>query len=294
MILILGMLGVGSRIMRWLPLPIIMGMFGGSIMGYVTRLVVATVEDTAIAGTTVVGYLLGRWLNNSRVPPVGFAVASGGIAVVAMQRVGSGVVTWELPSFAVAEMAFSAPAIVAVSLPMVVLAMGLGNVQGLGFLLGQGYKVPLNVVSVTLGINSIINSLFGGHPATVARTGVAILASRDAGPLAGRYWASLIAATLTLALAFGAAPVASLLGVLPQSYIFALAGLAILSSFQDALERAFGGVLKFGALVAFVTAATPFAFVGITSAFWAVVAGLLASSIAEREALLKVWKEKSD
>ena len=169
MILILGMLGVGSRIMRWLPLPIIMGMFGGSIMGYVTRLVVATVEDTAIAGTTVVGYLLGRWLNNSPVPPVGFAVASGGIAVVAMQRVGSGVVTWELPSFAVAEMAFSAPAIVAVSLPMVVLAMGLGNVQGLGFLLGQGYKVPLNVVSVTLGINSIINSLFGGHPATVAR-----------------------------------------------------------------------------------------------------------------------------
>ena len=129
---------------------------------------------------------------------------------------------------------------------------------------------------------------------TLSRTGVAILASRDAGPLAGRYWASLIAATLTLALAFGAAPVASLLGVLPQSYIFALAGLAILSSFQDALERAFGGVLKFGALVAFVTAATPFAFVGITSAFWAVVAGLLASSIAEREALLKVWKEKSD
>ena len=57
----------------------------------------------------------------------------------------------------------------------------------------------------------------------------------------GRYWASLIAAILTLALAFGAAPIASLLGVLPQSYIFALAGLAILSSFQDALERAFEG-----------------------------------------------------
>ena len=91
-------------------------------------------------------------------------------------------------------------------------------------------------------------------------------------------------------MAFAAVPVSLLLGILPQSFIFALAGLAILSSFQDALERAFGGDLRFGALVAFATAATPFAFAGITSAFWAVVAGLLASLIAERDALLQFWR----
>jgi benzoate membrane transport protein len=32
LILILGLLGVGGRIMTWLPLPIIMGMFAGSIL----------------------------------------------------------------------------------------------------------------------------------------------------------------------------------------------------------------------------------------------------------------------
>ncbi len=39
----LALLGIGGQIMKWLPLPIIMGMFAGSILGYVTRVVSATV-----------------------------------------------------------------------------------------------------------------------------------------------------------------------------------------------------------------------------------------------------------
>src|SRR5215213_1912852 len=35
-IVALGLLGVGARLMRWLPLPIVMGMFAGSSLGSVT------------------------------------------------------------------------------------------------------------------------------------------------------------------------------------------------------------------------------------------------------------------
>jgi benzoate membrane transport protein len=287
LIVVLGSLGVGARIMKWLPLPIVMGMFAGSILGYVTRLVSATVEDIIVAGSAVAAYLIGRLIANPRVPPVGLAVIAGGIAVYAAERFTPASIAWSWPVVAVPEVSFSLPAVLAVSLPMLVLAMGLGNVQGLGFLLAQGYRVPVNGTTVALGVNSIINALFGGHPAIVARTGVAILASPEAGPLAGRYWANLIAATLTLVLAFAATPVASLLGILPKSYVFVLAGLAIISSFQDAVTKAFTEHLRFGAVVAFAVAATPFAFVGITSAFWAVVAGLVASLLVERGQILQ-------
>jgi benzoate membrane transport protein len=188
-------------------------------------------------------------------------------------------------------MDFSISAVIAVSLPMVVMAMGLGNIQGLGFLMAQGYRVPVNTVSTVVGVNSVVNALFGGHAATVARTGAAILASPDAGPVSGRYWASVIAAALTIVLACASTPVASLLNVLPKNYVLALAGVAIISSLQDALEKSFGGKLRFGALVGFVVAATPFAIFGITSAFWAIIAGVLASAIAERQQLLDFWKE---
>ncbi len=289
LLLILGLLGVGGRIMRWLPLPIIMGMFGGSILVYVTRAVAATVEDVVVAGTAGGCYLLGRFLGHPRVPPVGLAVVGGGIAVALVGTASAGAVEWNLPALVYPGVSFSVSAVIAVSLPMVVLAMGLGNVQGLGFLLAQGYKVPVNGISTVVGINSIVNALLGGHPATVARTGVAILASPDAGPESGRYWATVIAASLTIIIALAATPVASLLNILPKTYVFALAGLAIISSLQDSLEKSFSGELRFGALIAFVVAATPFAFVGITSAFWAIVAGMLVSLLVERKQLLDFW-----
>jgi len=291
LLLALGLAGIGERIMKWLPVPIIMGMFGGSILSYVLRMVAATVQDVAVAGTAVACYLAGRFIANPRVPPVGLAVVGGGLAVWLVGTAGVQPITWTLPELAVPPMTFSFSAAIAVSLPMVVLAIGLGSVQGLGFLLGQGYKVPVNAVSNVVGVTSIVNALCGGHPATVARTGVAILASPDSGPPSGRYWAAVISAALTMALALAATPVASSLNVLPKSYIYALAGLAILASLQDAFEKAFSGGLRFGALVGFIVAATPFAVLSISSAFWAIIAGLAASWLAERKQLLEFWRQ---
>jgi benzoate membrane transport protein len=72
--------------------------------------------------------------------------------------------------------------------------------------------------------------------------------------------------------------------------VFALAGLAVLSALQDAFEKAFGTNLRFSALVAFGVAATPFAILGITSAFWAIVAGLAVALLVERADLLAHWR----
>ena len=293
-ILLLGLFGIGARIMDWLPLPIIMGMFGGSILVYVTRMVTASVEDVLVAGITLASYLVGRFIADPRLPPMGLAVIVGGIAVFLFGDTSPEVVSWSLPDLAVPGMNFSLHAFVAVSLPLIVLAMGLGNVQGLGFLISQGYRVPVTPVTVTIGLNSIVNSLLGGHPATVARTGAAILAGPDAGPMGGRYWANLIAATLTLSIALGAGTLTSLLAVLPMTFVTTLAGLAILSSLQSALETAFGGKLRFGALAAFAVAATPFSVFGITSAFWAIVVGIAAAFMAERHELLAYWRDKKE
>ena len=293
-ILLLGAFGIGARIMAWLPLPIVMGMFGGSILVYVTRMVAASVADVLVAGITLASYLVGRLIASPRVPPMGLAVIVGGLAVFVFGDTTTEVVSWSLPDLAFPGMSFSLPAFVAVSLPMIVLAMGLGNVQGLGFLLSQGYRVPITAVTITVGLNSMVNTALGGHPATVARTGAAILAGPDAGPMEGRYWANVIAATLTISIALGAGTLTSLLAVLPRTFVVTLAGLAILSSLQSALETAFGGKLRFGALAALAVAATPFSVFGITSAFWAVLAGIAASLMAERHELLAYWRgEKS-
>ncbi len=290
LILVLALIGVSGRIMRWLPLPIVMGMFTGSMLGYLTRLVTATADDLLVAGLTVVGFLVGRAVGSTRLPPVGLAVVFGGAAAVLAGRMTPTPIVWAGPSVGIPAIEFSGPAALAISLPMVILAMGMGNVQGLGFLAGQGYRVAVNRISVVVGVNSIINALFGGHAAIVARTGVAILASPDAGPLHLRYWAGIIAAAITIVIAFAATPIASLIAILPKAYVFALAGLAIFSSMEDAFQRAFEGKLRSGALVAFAVAATPFGIAGITSAFWAVIAGMVVAFVVGRKELLNHWR----
>jgi benzoate membrane transport protein len=271
---------------------IVMAMFAGSIFTYATRLVAVTVDDLAIVGATIAGYLVARFINSGKVPPVGLPVVVGAIAVAVDGGSSASEFVWNAPTVAMPAMDFEVSAIVAISLPMVVLALGLGNVQGLGFLVGQGYKVPIDRISVTVGALSVVNVLFGGHASQVARTGVAILGSPDAGPIGARYWGNMIAASLTLLIAFAAGLVVVLLELLPSSYIFALAGLAIYSSLQGAFEQAFSTTLRFGALTAFAVAATPFAVFGITSAFWAVIIGVGASLIAERDQLKKYWEDK--
>jgi benzoate membrane transport protein len=289
-VILLALVGFGRRLLIWLPMPLAMAMLGGSILGDVMNVVSTSVADGAIAGITVIGYVVGRALRNPRVPPIGLALLAGAVAVAFMHTANPEPVDWVLPSLAVPTMHFSFNSFLAISLPLIVLSIGLGNVQGLGYLAEQGYRVPADRVTLVLGLNSVVNAIFGGHTAQVSRNGIPIMASPEAGPMHGRYWASLLVAGPMLLIALGAAPVTSLLAIMPHSYVVALAGLAILPSFQDAMERAFGGTLRFGALVAFLVAATPFSFLGVTSAFWALTLGIGAAFITDRTQLTLHWR----
>jgi benzoate membrane transport protein len=278
--------GGGRRIMKWLPLPIVMGAFAGGLLEYMHRAVAATVADFTIGGSVVAAYFAARLLASPRVPPVGIALAAGCLAVAFQGKLDLDQTVWQLPALAVPQFGFNPAAIAAISVPLVVFALGLGNAQGLGFLVTQGYAVPVDRVSRAVAVGSLINALFGGTPATVARNGAALLAGPDAGPPAGRYWGVIISSALSLVMACAAVPCAALIAAVPKSLAVTLAGVALVSALQDALEKAFTGSLRFGALVAFVVAATPFSLGGITSGFWALAAGVLASAAARERGLL--------
>lgn len=290
LVVVLALLGFGRRLLVWLPMPLAMAMLGGSILADVMNVVSTTVADVTVAGATVAGYVVGRALRNPRVPPIGLALVTGAVTVAFMHSATPAPVDWTLPSLAVPPMQFSLNGVLAISLPLIVLSIGLGNVQGLGYLAEQGYRVPADRVTLVLGVNTVVNAVFGGHTAQASRNGIPIMASPEAGPMHGRYWASMLVAGAMVVIALAASPVTSLVGILPHSYVITLAGLAILPSFQDAMERAFGGTLRFAALVAFLISASQFSILGITSAFWALVVGIGLALVTDRAQLLTHWR----
>jgi benzoate membrane transport protein len=282
-----GLLGVGQRVMRWLPLPIVMGMFAGSVLGYTTGIFTHLGAQPWAVGGAILGYLGARALGRSWLPPVGGAVAIGLAAAALAGQVHPEAFRWSPPLVAPVRPALSGGSLLALALPLVVLAVGVGNVQGLGFLLSQGYRPRIGLLTVVVGLSSVVNAAFGGHPATIQRVGVAIVGGEAAGPRDQRYVANLLAALCALLLGLTATTAGTLLGVLPPALVATLAGLAILGSAMDALRRAVLTELPTGAFFALAIAASPLTILGIGSAFWALVGGVLVSLALERPALLR-------
>lgn len=290
MIVALGFLGIGARLMRWLPLPIVMGMFAGSILSYATGIFEQLGTQPWVVGAAIVGYLGARGLGRSWFPPVAGAVVAGLGAAAMSGQVHPGAFHWSPPAIVPLLPVLDPGSILAVSVPLVVMAIGIGNVQGIGMLVNQGYRPPTNLLTVAVGINSVINAVFGGHPSTVARNGVAIVAGDDAGPRDQRYVANLVASLCALLLALSAMTAGALLEVLPISLVASLAGLAILGALMDALQKTVATDLPMGAFFALVIAASPLTVLGISSAFWALVGGFLVSLLLERSALVKMLR----
>jgi benzoate membrane transport protein len=284
-ILILALLGVGERVMRLVPAPIVLAMFAGSVFEYVTGAFAAAAGDILVAGTALVAYFGVRALGMRRIHPLAFAAFAGTGAAVLAGRTEPLTGAFAAPSVGLPGISFSLDAILTVSPALVVFALALGNVQGLGYLSAQGYRVPVNAVSVAVGLASIVNAVLGGHQASVARATSAIVASPEAGPAEGRHVASVVAAAGALVIAAGAATVVALVGALPASLVAVVTGLAVLPSFQDSLERSLTASLRAGPLVAFLVAATPFEMAGVSSSSWALLAGAAVSLATEREAL---------
>jgi benzoate membrane transport protein len=285
----LGGLGLGERLTRWLPLPIVMGVFAGSVLGYASGIFVHFQAQPWAVGAALIGYLGARALGRAWLPPIGGAVAAGVATAVLAGQVNLAGLRWDPPVIEPVWPAFSPTGVIALALPLVVMSIAIGNVQSIGFLVSQGYRPPIRLLTVLTGVMTVANALFGGHAATLQRNGAAILAGAEAGPRRHRYVASLIASAYALALAFAAGAAGALPGLLPSGLIAALAGLALLTALMDALKKTIETDLPVGAFFALAIAASPLTLLGVGSAFWALVGGLAVSLLLERPALARIW-----
>jgi benzoate membrane transport protein len=290
MIIALGIFGVADRLMRWLPLSIVMGMFAGNILGTVGIAFKNLETQPIVVGSAIAGYIGARALNRDWCPPMAGAFLTGVVASAATGQITPEAFQWSAPSAIPLRPAFDPSSILTLSLPLVVLAIGIGNVQGLGYLTSQGFRPPIRLVTIWLGLSTLVNAGFGGHTAAIQNNGSVVLGGPDAGPRDGRYVSSIIAAIIAALLGLCAACAGTLLGVLPEGFVPALAGLALLSALMDALRRSTQTELPMGAFFALAIAASRVTLLGIGAAFWAMIGGLLVSYILERPALHKSWQ----
>jgi len=294
-VLILGVTGLVKIAMKWLPLPIVMGMIAGAMLRFGTGIVTSTAALPIICGAALVGFFIPIFLK--KFPPVLGAMVFGVAALIITGGFNMADASFSYIAPQLVLPHFNPALVLSVSIPIAALVIGGdGNAQAIGVLYTQKYKVPINAMTVISGFGGIAAGLVGAHNANIAGPMTAICSSEAAGDAKeGRYTAAVMNGIFFGSFGVLASFAIAFVRVIPGQLIGVLAGLAMINVLISCFQGGFNtGKCKMGAFAALIIAASNVTILSIGSAFWALIGGVLVSLICEKKDFNDLVKGKEE
>lgn len=282
MIAAFGFSGAFERLISRIPVSLAAGMLAGVLLRFGLGVFESLQTQLGLVLTMLATYLVAR-----RFLPR-YAVILTLLAGV-LFAAGSGLLAMNALSLQLAKPVFIAPtfslaAIIGIALPLFIVTMASQNVPGVAVIRASGYEIPISPVIGWIGITNLLLAPFGGFALNLAAITAAICMGREAheNP-ARRYVASVAAGFFYLIVGLFGATVAVLFTALPRELIIAIAGIALLgtigASLATALREESG---REPALITFLVTASGLSLAGIGSAFWGLLAGVMALLVWRR------------
>ncbi|MCP5152615.1 MAG: benzoate/H(+) symporter BenE family transporter [Ectothiorhodospiraceae bacterium] len=271
-----GATGWFARSMQRLPVALASALLAGVLVRFGMGAFAAL--ETAF---TVVAPMLAAWLVLRRLVP------RYCIALVLLTGVAAASLTGALAPVSLAPLppmpvpitpSFDWSAIVGVSVPLFVVTMASQNLPGVATLHASGYRAaPVSTLVALTGATTLVLAPFGVFAVNLAAITAAICMGEEAHPDPAKRWQAAVCAGLFyLLVAAGSASIVDLFSALPRELVATVAGLALLPTIGRGLAVALGEEReRDAALVTFLVTASGLTLLGIGSAFWAVVAGVV-------------------
>ena len=176
---------------------------------------------------------------------------------------------------------FSFQAFVGLAIPLCFVTMASQNAPGVAVLRNAGYETPANPLVTTTGIISFLLVPFGAHGINLAAITAAICTGREAhNDTSRRYVAGVFCGLFYILIGTFGATLASVFTSLPEEFVTALAGLALLGALGGGLTGSFASEhRREPALITFLATTSGFTFFGIGAPFWGLVAGAVSNFI---------------
>jgi benzoate membrane transport protein len=254
---------LGALIAR-IPTSVAQAMLAGVLLQLCLGPITGAVANPAGVLPVIAVWLLGMRFFPRWAVPAAFLVAAAVVVASIVPRL----------DFVVPQ--FSLSAVVGLGLPLYLVTMASQNVPGMAVMKGLGWTVPWRPAIVLTGVGSVLAAPAGGHGINLAAISAALTAGPEAGPHRDRRWiASLTSGILAILIGIGAAAFGALVTLAPEGVILAVAGLALLGTFASSLKASLENTDDLlPAVVTFAVVASGITIGGISSAFWALLAGL--------------------
>ena len=179
---------------------------------------------------------------------------------------------------------FTLGAFVGLALPLYLVTMAGQNLPGAAVLKAHGYDRSAGPDIAASGVASLLAAPFGGHGANYAAITAALCMGADAHPdPARRYWAAIVAGLGYVALGLLAGAATAFVSLAPPILIQAVGGVALFGAFSAAALAAFRDATdREASAVTFLMTASGAAFLGVSGAFWGLLAGAAILAIRRR------------
>lgn len=277
LIALAGFSGWFERSLQRIPISIASAMLAGVLFRFGLDVFVSMQTQFAMVFAMFMVYLVCRraWPRYAIV-----ATLAVGIFIAALRGLlqVEGLV-WELaqPIFVTPE--FSLSALVGVALPLFIVTMASQNVPGVAALRASGYTdVPISPVIGWIGTTTVLLAPFGAFALNLAAITAAICTGREAHEDPDkRYVAAIAAGVFYILIGLFGATVAALFAAFPKELVFAIAGLALFGTIGNGLAVALSSEQeREPAFVTFLVTVSGVTLLSIGSAFWGLLAGVLA------------------
>jgi benzoate membrane transport protein len=282
LITIAGFSGLFERAMNRIPMAIASGVLAGVLLRFGLGAFDALKTSLWMVLAMLGAYLLLRRLQ-PRYAVIGALLAGVGVAL--LQRT----LHFEDVRLAVAQPIFVMPgfslqSLISIAIPLFVVTMASQNAPGAAVLKAAGYQVPVSIAVGWSGVATLIGAPFGGFALNLAAITAAICAGREAHEDPGRrYVAAVTAGALYIAVGIFGATVASVFAAFPKELVAAIAGLALLGTIGNGLVSALKDEHdREAALITFLVTGSGVVLGGIGSAFWGIIAGVLAMLVLRK------------
>ncbi|EPZ48148.1 hypothetical protein N007_04650 [Alicyclobacillus acidoterrestris ATCC 49025] len=284
-IFLLGISGVVAKVMRVLPMPVMMGMVSGVLLPFGIQLFQAVIHNPLLNGLPLLAYLFLSF--NPKVakkfPPILGAIVVTAAILVLTHSVHAKGVSFGIATPHVYLPVWNLSTMGQLVLPLVLTVVAIQNAQGIAVLESEAYAPPINSMTRWSGIGSVVNAFLGAHTSCVAGPMTALLAGEESGPKSSRYTAAVTLGVLSILFGVFAPIAASIPTMIPTSTIEMLGGIAMISVLTDSLHASFASKFKKSALFSFLITVSGITIVHIGAPFWGLVGGTCASFLLEKD-----------
>ncbi|SKA92988.1 benzoate membrane transport protein [Thiothrix eikelboomii] len=276
LIAIIGYAGWFERFMHWIPLPLASAMLAGVLLKFGLNAFVSLQQEPLLVGGMLVTFLLMKRLLARYAIPLTLLV---GILIAwfsGLMDLSKLSLQWAQPVFVMP--AIRLEALVGVGLPLFIVTMASQNIPGVAVLKANGYEAPLSKTIGLTGLTTLILAPFGGYAYNLAAITAAICMGEEVDKdKSKRYLASFSAGLFYLLAGLFGASITSLFLSFPQTLILAIAGFALIGTIANSLQAALAdSVERDAALIVFLVTASGISLLGLGSAFWGLIFGLIA------------------